>query len=176
MGDNGKSYATYTPAMRERMAELVAGAVLIMPNMTEACMLLKLPHIHEPIPRSQAKSLLVRLSEMGPNAVIITSVPLSMGILANVGYDREKNAFWLVECDYVPVASPGTGDLFAAVVTGALLGGDSLPMAMARATGYLERTIKVTYSYGADTRFGVMFEKTLPTLAQPYDFKSYQVL
>ena len=176
MGDNGKSYATYTPAMRSRMAELVAGADLITPNMTETCMLLKIPHIHEPIPRAQVKSLLVRLSEMGPKTVIITSVPMSFGAMANVGYDREKNTFWMVECDYVPVSYPGTGDLFAAVVTGALLGGDSLPIAMARATGYLEKTIKTTYSYGSDTRYGVMFEKTLPCLAQPYDFKSYQNL
>ena len=40
---------------------------------------------------------------------------------ANLGYDRGRSAFWYVACDYVPVSYPGTGDLFAAVLTGCLL-------------------------------------------------------
>lgn len=37
MGDEGKAYGTYTPEMCERMAELVAHADIVTPNITEAC-------------------------------------------------------------------------------------------------------------------------------------------
>ncbi|MCL2068757.1 MAG: bifunctional hydroxymethylpyrimidine kinase/phosphomethylpyrimidine kinase, partial [Oscillospiraceae bacterium] len=76
----------------------------------------------------------------------------------------------------VPVNYPGTGDIFASVLTGGVLSGDSLPMAMERATRYLELTIKTTYSYGTDTRCGVMLEKTLGWLTQHNLTAGYKAL
>ena len=69
MGDHGRPYRTITPGMRARLGELVQVADVITPNLTEACMLLKIPTFTEGLSRSQAKSLLVRLSELGPNYV-----------------------------------------------------------------------------------------------------------
>ena len=37
--------------------------------------------------------------------------------MANIGYDQQHNYYWCVPCDYVPVSYPGTGDIFAAVLT-----------------------------------------------------------
>ena len=108
--------------------------------------------------------MLVRLSELGPGKVVITGVKLATGEMANIGYDREKNAFWAVDCDYVPVSYPGTGDIFASVLTGGMLTGDSLPMAMDRASRFVELAIKTTFGYGSDTRYGVMLEMCLPEL------------
>ena len=69
----------------------------------------------------------------------------------NVGYDRERNAFWMVPCEYVPVSYPGTGDMYASVLIGGFLSGDSLPIAMDRATRFTELAIQTTFSYGTDT-------------------------
>ena len=44
MGDYGKIYSTYTDEMCGLMKELVAGADIITPNITEAVFLL-IPHI-----------------------------------------------------------------------------------------------------------------------------------
>ena len=120
MGDHGRPYRTITPGMRARLGELVQVADVITPNLTEACMLLKIPPFTEGLSRSQAKSLLVRLSELGPNYVVITGAPMVSGQIANIGYDRQHNSFWCILCDYVPVSYPGTGDLFASVLTGAM--------------------------------------------------------
>lgn len=127
MGDHGKPYKTYTKAMQKRMAELVRVADLITPNVTEACILLGEEYDHNPITRQQAKSMLVRHSEMGPRYVVITGMQLASGTMTNVGYDRERNAFWMVPCEYVPVSYPGTGDMYASVLIGGFLSGDSLP-------------------------------------------------
>ena len=86
--------------------------------------------------------------------------------MANIGYDREHNSYWCVPCDYVPVSYPGTGDIFAAVLTASFLTGDSLPIAMSRSSRFVEIAIKTTFSYGSDTRFGVMLESAMPFLMQ----------
>ena len=129
---------------------LPAKADIITPNLTGVSILLKKDFNFEPLTSAQAKSLLARLGEQGPEFVAITGVQLSDGAFSNLGYDRERGAYWRVDCDYVPVSYPGTGDIFASVLTGALLTGDSLPIAIDRATRFIELTIKTTYSYGMD--------------------------
>ena len=96
--------------------------------------------------------------------------------MANIGYDRERNAFWKVACDYVPVSYPGTGDIYASALVGSLLNGDSLPIAMERSTRFLEVAIKTTFSYGTDTRYGVMLERALPYLMTRETLKDYEIL
>lgn len=176
MGDHGKPYKTYTKAMQNRMAELVRVADLITPNVTEAYILLGEEYDHSPITRMQAKSMLVRLSEMGPRYVVITGMQLASGTMTNVGYDRERNAFWMVPCEYVPVSYPGTGDIYASVLIGGFLSGDSLPIAMDRATRFVELSVQTTFSYGTDTREGVMLEKTLGWLTIQTVLGGYQIL
>ena len=176
MGDHGKPYRTYTAEMRARMKELVNVADVITPNMTEAAMLLGTEYSHTPVTRTQAKSMLARLGEMGPRMVVITGVEMAAGEMANIGYDKENGAFWHVGCDYVPVSYPGTGDIFAAVLTGGLLRGDSLPLAIVRATRFLEIAIKTTFSYSTDTRYGVMFERALPYLTQNEILSGFSIL
>ena len=176
MGDHGKPYKTYTKELQTRMGELVSVADLITPNYTEACILLGEEYSHEPVTRAKAKSMLVRLSELGPKNVVITGLSLATGEIANVGYDRDQNAFWRVTCDYVPVSYPGTGDLYASALIGSLLTGDSLPISMDRATRFAEISIKTTFSYGTETRQGVMLARSLPWLTQREVLKNYQIL
>ncbi|HIZ55982.1 MAG TPA: pyridoxamine kinase, partial [Firmicutes bacterium] len=176
MGDHGKTYRTCTPEIRAEMRELVKRADVITPNLTEARILLQEEYSDVPLTVSEAKKLLLRLSHLGPKYVLITGVEMVNGVLSNLGYDSTRNAFWHVECDYVPVSYPGTGDIFASIIVGSLLSGDSLPIAMERATRFLELAIKTTFSYGTDPRYGVMLEKSLPWLTQKHSLQGYHIL
>ena len=163
MGDHGKPYRTCTKELCQRMSELVEIADVITPNLTEAAMLLGEDYPLE-ISAAQARSWLVRLCEKVRIAVI-TGVPLKDGTMTNIGYDRESNGFWRIDWDYVQASYPGTGDIFASVLTGSLLKGDSLPIAMDRATKFAQLAIKHTFSYGTPPRNGVMFEQVLSWLS-----------
>ena len=174
MGDHGKMYRTYTKAMCERMRELVHKADIITPNPTEMSLLLNEPYDPRPLTHQQFKTKLLRLSELGPSTVIVTGVELAD--INNVGYDREHNTFWRVKCSYVPVSYPGTGDIFASIVVASVLKGDSLPIAMERATRFLELAIKTTFSYSTDTRYGVLLEQSLPWLCKEQILDHYEVL
>lgn len=176
MGDHGKPYRTCTAQMRRRMGELVRVADIITPNLTEACILLDKEFPVGRITTSEAKSFLARLGELGPAMCVLTGVLLADGTMSNLGYDRERGAYWRMDCDYVPATYPGTGDMFASVLTGGLLTGDSLPIAMSRATDFLELCIKTTYSYNADTRHGVMLEKCLRELTETTLTSDYRLL
>lgn len=166
MGDHGKAYRTCTPELQKGMGELVCHADIITPNLTEVCILLGQEYPTGPLSIQQAKSMLVRLGEMGPRWVVMTGINLETGILSNLGYEHDTSRFWRVDSSYVPVSYPGTGDIFASVFTGGLLGGDSFPIAMERATRFVEVVIKTTYSYGTDTRYGVLLEKSLRWLIE----------
>jgi len=156
MGDNGKAYKTCTKSLQNRMKELVAVADVITPNMTEAAMLLGENFRTEPLTVTEARSLLLKLHNLGPQKIVVTGVELASGILANIGYDGEQGSFWYSPCEYIPVHYPGCGDIFASVLIGAMLGGASLPIAIGKATDFAELCVKTTFSYGSDPRHGVM--------------------
>lgn len=174
MGDNGRRYRTYTPEMCDALCSLVQKADLITPNKTEMFLLLGKPYDPAPMTQSMIKSCLVKLSELGPKQVIVTGIELADMTINNVGYDRETNTFWRVVCSYVPQNYPGTGDVFASIAVGALLNGDSLAIAMERATRFLEHTIKATYSYGTDPKQGILLEKNLGWLTQQHALNGYE--
>lgn len=163
MGDGGKRYKTYTDELVRGMTELVKRADIITPNLTEAAILLG-EEYPEKMNGREAKDWLLRLCEMS-KAAVITGVPLGNGLHANISYDREKNEFGIKKWESLPVFYPGTGDLFASVLTGRILKGDSLIEAVEKASDFSRLAIVKTMGNNRPTREGVEFERILGQLA-----------
>lgn len=176
MGDNGKSYRTYTPELCSRMSELAAVADIITPNLTEAAILLGESYPEGTLDVAAIRSWLVRLSQLGPDIVVITSVPSSAHGICTVGYDKVRNSFWKVVGDYVPISYSGSGDMFTSILIGGILQGDSLPIAMDRASTFTQAAIKKTFSYGTHWTDGIMFEPQLYRLKSMTELSNYTSL
>lgn len=177
LGDNGVIEPTMNMDMVRRMQWLVGKAHVITPNFTEAALLLD-EQYPEHIDNSTLKKWLVRLADMGPRIVVVTSVPVpdAKDVRAVVAYDKEQDRFWKVMCRYIPAHYPGTGDTFASVLTGSLLQGDSLPIAMDRAVQFVTMGIRATFGHGLPSREGILLERTLETLHLPLTASAYEVL
>lgn len=169
MGDQGKLYSTYTPAMQEAMKVLVGKADVITPNYTEACFLLGETYSEELPELQRMREWLVRLAELGPRQVVMTGVAQPNDMLLNLGYDRETKTHWSVSATRIPVHYPGTGDAFASVLAGALLTGSDLAAAMRKATEFVSLAVALTYDAKTPQREGVLLEAALPWLCRTMD-------
>ncbi len=177
LGDNGKLYSNFNESMVVEMQHLVTHADVITPNLTELFYLLDRPY-KESNTDQELKEYLRCLSEKGPEVVIITSVPVldEPHKTSVYAYNRRGNRYWKITCPYLPAHYPGTGDTFTSVITGALLQGDSLPIALDRATQFILQGIRATFGYEYDNREGILLEKVLHNLDMPIQSSSYELI
>lgn len=177
LGDNGRLYTTFDETMVKDMQHLITEADVITPNLTELFYMLDLPYKEENSDE-ELKHYLRCLSDKGPQIVIVTSVPVPAEPhkTSVYAYNRVGNRYWKITCPYLPAHYPGTGDTFTSVITGALLQGDSLPIALDRATQFILQGIRATFGYEYDNRDGILLEKVLHNLDMPIQISSYELI
>ena len=61
-------------------------------------------------------------------------------------------------------------------ITGSLMQGDSLPIALDRATQFILQGIRATFGYEYDNREGILLEKVLHNLDMPIQISSYELI
>lgn len=164
MGDWGKPYRTYTPAMCQAMKTLARLADVITPNFTEAAILLDEPYDRVPRSETGLREWLERLSENGKRSVIITGVHPEADCVGCASFDRDSGEVSLAAAHEAPAQFPGTGDLFATVTLGALLTGRSLKEAAALAVRFVGECARYTLELGTPIEEGVQFESLLDRL------------
>lgn len=164
MGDHGRVYQTYTPAMCAGTAHLAAQADVITPNLTEAALLLDIPYEDLPTGEAGCWEIVERLSLEGKRSVVLTGASAEEGETGAVCYDASTGRVEVVETQRVPREFHGTGDVFASVLTGALVQGASLTEAARAAVDFVRLCAERTAAEGLPMREGVDFEPLLGTL------------
>ena len=158
MGDGGSLYSSISRDMIGEMRRLIGEADLIVPNQTEAAFLLgEDPASHADTPED-LKRRLRALADLGPKTVLLTSAedrtrPGEIGVAA---YEKQSGRYWRVFSPRLQGSYPGTGDIFASVMLGSLLQGNSLPIAIDRAVQFISQCIKASDSYEYPRREGVL--------------------
>jgi len=177
LGDDGKLYNTMDACMVEGMRSLIASADVITPNITEAALLLGESGLPAMSGTKEIKEWARALSELGPRCVIVTSVPADLERGTSVvAHDRDTGRYWKVACPYIPACYPGTGDIFASVISGSLLQGDSLPLSLDRAVQFVSMAIRTTFGHNFPEREGVFLERVLPSLNAPVSMSSFELI
>ena len=148
----------------DRMRELARKADLILPNATEAALLLQKDAVPEIPDDAAAQALADELATLAPNAVV---TGLSMGkYIGCAGSGRDR---FVLKKLHIDRSFPGTGDLYGAVLIGSLIQGNALSAAADNAAEFVSLAIQKT-PYDQDPRFGVWFEPLLPRLCPQREF------
>lgn len=178
MGDNGNLYDIMNIDMIKNMRYLITKANMITPNITEAAFLLGEKINNIKITENLIKIWCKKLSDLGPNIVIITSVPdfSDNNNISVVAYSKEEDLFWKISSKYISTFYPGTGDIFTSVVIGSLLQKEKLPIALERAVQFINEGIKASYKFKYPNREGILLEKVLRTLNSPVIQTNYKIL
>ena len=166
MGDDGKAYQTYTSALCSGMAHLAELADVITPNLTEAAFLLGRPYDQLPQEEAGLQELVRELGLHGRRSVVLTGVSLSPGKTGAMCFDAKTSRTETVQVDMIAHPLLGTGDIFASVLTGALVRGDTLFSAAAQAADFVRACAVHTAAQNLPLREGVDFEPMLGLLTK----------
>lgn len=165
MADNGALYAGFTPDFAKAMGSLCIKADLILPNLTEACLMTGKEYRPDG-DESYWEEVLTALADMGCRNIILTGYSVqadSIGAIALQTTDGGRQVRAYVN-EKLPGSYHGTGDIFASVVTGAMAKGSSLERAQKLAVDFTLESMRKTMEDPERRCYGVNFEEALTTL------------
>lgn len=142
MGDAGKLYAGFTPDFALEMRRLCQKADVITPNLTEVSLLLDIPY-PKTYTEKEIQEYLQRLTELGCRTAVITGICNQVHHGA-VAFDSKTGQFFSAFREHVSEQMHGTGDIFASVLSGALIRGASIQQALSIAVNFTADTIVAT--------------------------------
>ncbi|MDR1742971.1 MAG: pyridoxamine kinase [Dysgonamonadaceae bacterium] len=160
MADYGKLYSIFPPDFPDGMRELCTKADIIVPNITEALLLVGRPYEEGPYSETFIENLLADLSALGPKKIVLTGVFFDEEHLGAAAYENRHTDY--VFSKRIPGAYHGTGDVFGSALLGGLLNNFNLTQSTRIAVDFTTASIRRTYKHQTDPRFGVLFEQEIP--------------
>ncbi|WP_102406057.1 pyridoxamine kinase [Parabacteroides bouchesdurhonensis] len=162
MADNGELYKIFTLDFAKGMRSLCEKADIIVPNLTEAALLLDEPYQPGPYTQAYIENTLKKLSKLGPKKIVLTGVYFKEDELGAATYETASNTTGYFFVKRIPGYYHGTGDVFASALLSALLNNFNLVESTAIAVRFTANSILRTYKAQTDYRFGVDFEQCIP--------------
>ena len=170
MGDGGELYSTYTRELMMGMINLCHGANVITPNLTEACFLTGTPYTDTSRMTERelvgfAEQLCLKLEGTGAEKTVITGLHFGEDKLCVFGRDNVNKSTYSYCFDRVKKNYPGTGDLFACVLLGALMKNKDFESSIILASDFTRRVMEYSSRFSTADRDGVAFEAFLGELS-----------
>lgn len=160
MADNGILYKGFSPEFPEGMLDICLKADIIVPNITEAALLVG-EEYREQYDKEYIENLLQKLRERGCKNIVLTGVSFDPGKLGVAVFD-DKISYYFNE--QIGKHYHGTGDIYSSALVASILVCGSLSEAAKVAADFTVASIKATVESDREKRYGVNFEKCLPML------------
>lgn len=161
MADNGVLYKSFSKDFPQGMKKLCAKADILIPNITEAVLMLDKSFLPGPYTMGYIESLLKELGDIGAKQVVLTGVHFDQTQLGIATYDSNTGQIGYHFEDRIEGYYHGTGDVFGSALVAAVLKGLNLTDAATEAVKFTVDSISRTRAAGTDVRFGVDFENGL---------------
>ena len=163
MGDGGKRYATYTEEMCRKMSEVVQYADIVVPNVTEACLLTGTQYKEE-WSSGELERLAEQIAGSGPAKVVITGIEKKNHV-ANLCYEKGKECK-VLRTHRIGTSRSGTGDIFSAILAADAVNGVAFEESVKKASNFIKKCILSSIERNIPLTDGVCFEDHLGTLAR----------
>ena len=158
MGDYGKLYATYSPVLAEKMAELVKFADILTPNLTEACILTKTEYRAD-MSEQELEIICQKLCDMGPEKIVISGLERGDD-LENYIFEKGKESVVVREHKVGPCRS-GTGDVFSSIIAADAVNGKGFADSVKHASSFIAKVLRRTIQLNLPKTDGICFEEFL---------------
>ncbi len=113
MADNGELYAIFSKEFPKEMAKLCKKADLLIPNLTEASLLLEEPYMADgTYTQADIEGLLKRLSDLCQGDVVLTGISFEPEKLGAAVYERKTDKIAYAFTQRIEGYYHGTGDVF----------------------------------------------------------------
>lgn len=163
MADNGVLYGGFPADFPMEMRKLCAKADVIVPNFTEAALMLGEPYMEGPYTKEYIEGLLRRLRTVCAGKIVLTGVHFDEAEVGAACYDPETDSVDYAMAKRIPGYFHGTGDVFGSALLAALLGGKGLAESAQIAADFTYDSIMKS-DPNREKKFGVAFESALPGL------------
>lgn len=160
MADNGKLYSIFDDVYASAMASLCAKADIILPNMTEACLMTGIEYKEE-YDEEYVKDVLYALRSKGMKTIVMTGVSYDSNTTGVLIYEGDEMLYY--KHKKLEKSSHGTGDIFASAFVGAHLSGKSLYEAAEIAANFVLSAM-INTKDDSSHWYGVKFEPVLKEL------------
>ncbi len=160
MADNGRLYPAFDSGFPKEMARLCAMADIVLPNITEACLLTGTEYRDE-YDEGFAKDVVKKLAAQGAKTVVLTGAAFG-GKYGVMVYDSKTGGFFNYYQQKIDAVFHGTGDIFSSAFTGALTRGKSIEQSVKIAADYTAECIRITNNTPGANWYGVEFERAIP--------------
>ncbi len=165
MADKGRLYTGFGNDFPSQMAKLCAKADIIVPNITEASLMLGVPYTEE-YDECYIKNMLKKLCGLGCKKAVLTGISFKKGTQGAVYYDSESDTYHSYFSKHVDMNFHGTGDTFASVFVGGLLRNLGYEKALELAVDFTVKCIEDTIPYANEHKYATMFETAIPYLIE----------
>ncbi len=161
MADHGKLYHGFDEDFAAAMAGLCAKADIVLPNITEAALMVGMPYMAEGYDEAYIRALMDKMLALGAKTVVLTGVSYEAGKIGVAVLGEKDSEISYYHHERLPRNSHGTGDVFASSFVGALLRGKT-PLEAAKVAA--DFTVAAMRATDESHWYGVRFEKALPQL------------
>ena len=166
MADDGVLYASFPQSFPAGMRRLCEKADIIVPNLTEAALLLGEEYVAGPYTREYVEDVLRKLAAIPKKLAVLTGVYFEGDEqrLGTASIDVATGAIEYALAPRVPGSYHGTGDVFASALSAELLLGKTPLDAMQTAAEFTAAAAQRTFDANTDRRYGVAFEPEMGRL------------
>lgn len=160
MADHGVLYAGFDQAYAQAMGTLCRQADVVLPNLTEACMLTGCEY-REIYDEAYISDVVAKLHSLGIPCVVLTGVSYRQGETGVLISSQKRMHYY--RHPRISQSYHGTGDIFASAFVGSWMQGKSMEDAAAIAADFTRKSIENTVDDDSHW-YGVKFETALPYL------------